>query len=646
MKKSSIVLKLFIITILFFSLILGVFITGQTLFFKSFYLKMKVSRLEKNIEKFSLIYEVENSDSTNITRNINKFSDQNNAQIAIVDENGNAKYTPAYEFVMETSDKNKVKIPLNNIAYLEEFQNLKLTVGSEIEVDGLFNDDSNQLMLLSSIKNGSQKWENSNLQVVALAEAGKTFSMQANDTLTTPEGLNPIASITPVIGASTQMAQGTLSYSKFNSKKIEGKIVDIDIPSQVTQMTNYSKELLWSSIGYWNGLWMLKKVNLEPNKTIKINYTNPSNGMDNIVLVKPIIKDNKLAEFIFVVSSLQPVGEAVDVIRVYYLYAFLITLILIAGMSLIFSRIITRPLIKMNQVAVRMADLDFSQELTVKSNDEFGSMAVSLNRLSKNLDISLSELKVANEQLKLDIEKEKELEIMRKEFVSSVSHELKTPLGIIKGFAEGIKDNIYMNKNDYYMDVILDEINKMDELVLDLLDLAKLESRAYKLNKEDFSIIELLKEVESRLISRINEKKIRLKFKYECSNLIVCADKRRIEQVIVNIFNNAIIHTQYEGFIKIVVKENESLAHICIENSGNHISEEDMKRIWERFYRAEKSRDRKTGGIGLGLSIVKNILEMHESQFGVKNTEDGVDFYFTLNISEEPKEFMLIKYDF
>ncbi|SPF55432.1 Integral membrane sensor signal transduction histidine kinase (fragment) [Candidatus Desulfosporosinus infrequens] len=284
----------------------------------------------------------------------------------------------------------------------------------------------------------------------------------------------------------------------------------------------------------------------------------------------------------------------------------------------------------MNQIAFKMADLDFSEEVTVTSNDELGSMAVSLNRLSKNLRTSLTELKNANEQLQLDIEKEKDREIIRKEFVASVSHELKTPLGIIKGFAEGVKDNIAENKKEHYINVILDEIEKMDELVLDLLDLAKLESNAYKPDMEDFNITDLVNDVETRLINRIYEKKIRLKHEYEGKNFKVCGDLRRIEQVVMNIMNNAIKHTNHEGDIKIGIKEQKNVVYISIENSGSHIREEDLKRIWERFYRAEKSRDRKTGGTGLGLSIVKNILEIHVSRFGAENTEDGVSFYFTL----------------
>jgi signal transduction histidine kinase len=284
----------------------------------------------------------------------------------------------------------------------------------------------------------------------------------------------------------------------------------------------------------------------------------------------------------------------------------------------------------MNRIAAQMANLDFSKECEVKSKDELGTLANSLNKLSKNLGVSLKELKAANEQLHLDIEKERNLEKMRKEFVSSVSHEFKTPLGIIKGFTEGIRDQVAEEKKEYYIEVIMDEIDKMDNLVRDLMDLARLESKTQELNNEEFNIIELIDEVKNRLLQTIDEKNITMVFKYRERITEVCGDRRKIEQVITNILTNAIRHTKFEKYIEIGVEEENSEWMIYIENSGEPISEEDLFKIWERFYRVEKSRRRQTGGTGLGLAIVKTILERHESHFGVKNTNRGVKFYFTL----------------
>lgn len=640
MKKSGIFKKLFIITVLLFSIFLCVFMMVQTFFFKSFYLNAKMWKLEKDTEAFSLMYENEKWESTDIIRNVNSFTDRNNAQIAILDKNGNAKYTPAYEIVMETNDDKKIKIPLSNIAYLEDFQNLKLAIGSKIEIEGYIGENSDQVKILLSIKCGTAKWENLNTPMVTVFSNGKTNIPQVNQSViinpeNTNEKSNNNATVSPSIPVtqkpiSIDISKGIKGINVISLKKIPGKITEIDLPDRISNIADYNNNLLRSSIDYWNGLVALDKTEIQDGKITKIHYLNSRNGMDSIILVKPISKDKQISGFIFAVSSLQPVGEAVDIMKTYYLYAFLAALILITIMALIFSKIIVKPLVKMNQVAVKMANLDFSEEVSIKSNDELGSMAVSLNLLSKNLNTSLSELKNMNEQLMLDIEKEKKLEAMRKEFIASVSHELKTPLGIMKGYAEGIIDNIAENKKEHYINVILDEIDKLDELVLDLLDLAKLESSTCELDPESFNIIDLLNDVEARLANCIYEKGIILKHEYMSKIYMVWGDLRRIEQVVVNIMNNAIRHTDNDGVIEIGAIDQENTVYIYIENSGTHIMEEDLDRIWERFYRAEKSRDRKTGGTGLGLSIASNILKMHGSRFGVKNTDDGVKFYFSL----------------
>jgi len=673
MRKRSITLKLFLVTLLFFSAFLFLFMGGQTLFFKSFYLSTKTSQLEKNMEKFSRVYETENPDSAGVTRSINKFADENNAQLAILDQSGSAKYTPSYEFMLQTADNKKIKIPLSNIAYLEGFQNLKLAMGSEIEVEGFFTKDFQQVLLLNSIKNGGIKWENNNIQLYSEAVSIKsTLVLPSKVTAANSEGKKIETTTKPtskpttmteskpltIVGATRTMkandlaitlskadvSSGMVAMASVENKKITGKIVELEIPSRIEQLTNYNGDLLWSAIDYWNGLRTLKKVEPQNGKLISFHYLNPANGMDNIVLVKPLYKEDSLTELIFAVSSLQPVGEAVEVMKGYYFWAFLIALLLITAMAILYSRMISKPLIKMNQVAVKMAGFDFSEEVPITSADELGSLAGSLNQLSQNLGSSLKELTEANEQLQLDIEKGKALETMRKEFVASVSHELKTPLGIIKGFAEGVKDNIAESKREHYLNVILDEIEKMDILVLDLLDLAKLESYGYKLNTEGFYVADILNNVRERFAKQISEKEIHLKLEYEKEDSLVFGDEGRIEQVITNIMNNAIRHTEQRGEIRIgiVNKEETGLIQegmvrcepenlmVYIENSGSHIESEDLSKIWDKFYRTEKSRNRNTGGTGLGLSISKNILEIHQSKFGVENTETGVRFYFSL----------------
>lgn len=347
----------------------------------------------------------------------------------------------------------------------------------------------------------------------------------------------------------------------------------------------------------------------------------------NVVCFSP---DSNKKEFVFVISSLQPVNEAAIVIKEFYLYFYIGAVLLIVILSFIYSNMISKPLIKINSTASKMAKLDFSQRCDIKSEDEIGNLASSLNFLSENLDNALSSLREANEKLENDIKHERTLEKMRKEFTAAVSHELKTPISLIDGYAEALKDNVVVDEDrDYYLDVIIDESRRMNNLVCDMLDLSQLESGNFKLIKEEFYIDELISQIVRKFSAMISQKNIDLQV-----NLLkgqkVDADWDRIEQVLNNLLTNAIRHVDDNGYIKIEMKKDDQWVLIEVENSGKHIPEEEQKRIWDNFYKIDKSRNRKLGGTGIGLAIVKNILELHGSEYGVNNTEKGVMFYFKL----------------
>lgn len=347
----------------------------------------------------------------------------------------------------------------------------------------------------------------------------------------------------------------------------------------------------------------------------------------NVVCFSP---DSTKKEFIFVISSLQPVNEAAMVIKEFYLYFYIGAVFLIIILSLIYSNMISKPLIKINSTASKMAKLDFSERCDINSEDEIGNLASSLNFLSENLNDALSSLREANMKLENDIKHERTLEKMRKEFTAAVSHELKTPISLIDGYAEALKDNVVIEGDrDYYLEVIIDESRRMNNLVSDMLDLSQLESGNFKLIKEDFNIDELISQIVRKFSAIIAEKNIDLRVSL-LKGKKVNADWDRIEQVLNNLLTNAIRHVDENGFIKIEMKENQHWTSIEVENSGEHIPEEELDRIWDNFYKVDKSRNRKLGGTGIGLAIVKNILKLHQSDYGVMNTERGVMFYFNL----------------
>ncbi len=372
---------------------------------------------------------------------------------------------------------------------------------------------------------------------------------------------------------------------------------------------------------------------LSTKKTIVYTLTHPSLYTDSLVLVSPVVVDGEIQDIVFVLSTLQPVGEATSVTRKYYVYVYIAAVILIAILSLIYSKMISKPLISLNSTASKISELDFSAKCQVASNDEIGNLGKTLNFLSEKLGVTLNELKTANEKLKDDIEKEKQLEKMRKEFIASVSHELKTPISLIEGYAEGLKDGI--PKGDdiaYYLNVIIDESKNMNSLVCDMLDLSQLESGNFKLTISEFNIVEFINYIYKKHSNSINDKHLKLNMCKTLESIVVCGDRYRIEEVMNNLISNAIRHTPINKSIVITLRLLENTVLVEIENEGSFIEDNDLDRIWDKFYKVDKSGNKHLSGTGLGLSIVKNILLLHNSNFGVLNTTKGVRFYFTLNI--------------
>ncbi|MCR3761632.1 HAMP domain-containing sensor histidine kinase [Clostridium felsineum] len=349
-------------------------------------------------------------------------------------------------------------------------------------------------------------------------------------------------------------------------------------------------------------------------------------NVKNIVCVVPGANN----DIIFAISSFQSITEASSVMREFFSYIFFSAVVVVIILAFIYSKMITNPLKRINKTASKMAELDFSEKCSVTSEDEIGYLGRSLNFLAENLNKSMNSLKEANRQLKKDIEKEKELEKMRKEFVAGVSHELKTPIGIIEGYAEGLKDNVVgtQEEKDYYIDVIIDEAARMGNLVSDMLDLSQLESGNFKLTIGEFDIGEMVFKCCKKYYAILDEKKIEINI--NIVNGVVSGDQYRLEQVFTNLLNNALKYAKAKIYVNMV--KDKSKITVEVINDGEYIEDSEIDKIWDKFYKTDKSRNRKVGGTGLGLSIVKNIIELHNGSYGVLNIKDGVKFYFTLNL--------------
>lgn len=311
---------------------------------------------------------------------------------------------------------------------------------------------------------------------------------------------------------------------------------------------------------------------------------------------------------------------------------------ILAGGLLIwlFSRRITQPVMELARLSQDMANLNFETRYTRGGKDEIGVLGENFNRMSAQLEKTISELKSANNRLQKDIEQKEKMENMRNEFLGNVSHELKTPIALIQGYAEGLKEGINEDSEsrEFYCDVIMDEAAKMNAMVKNLLTLNQLEFGERDVCFERFDIVRLVRGVLSSCEILIQQAGATVDFIAD-EKLYVWADEFKTEQVVRNYLTNAIHHVQNERRIEVRIVSDGDVARVWVFNSGSPIQEEDLSKIWDKFYKVDKAHTREYGGNGIGLSIAKAIMESFHQKYGVKNYENGVAFWFELDAKAE-----------
>jgi signal transduction histidine kinase len=369
-------------------------------------------------------------------------------------------------------------------------------------------------------------------------------------------------------------------------------------------------------------------------------FDNKSSGLKKIGVVSPLSLNGKNDSLIFCVASIQPIKEASEVMSEFFIYLFWGLITISIMLALIYSNLISKPLVNLTRVANKMSNMDFSALCETNREDEIGSLARSLNFLSKNLHSALIDLKEKNKKLEDDIEKERQLDNMRKEFTANVSHELKTPIGIIEGYAEGLKDGIVSGEDAHmYLETIIDEAKKMSVLVSNMLELSRLESGTTKPNPEAFNINRLITKVLKKHTPDFEENKFKVNFNSSTPYSYVYADPFQMEQVLTNLITNAIKYTPPRNNINVNIEEGLDKFKISVQNLGVNIPEEEIGKLFDKFYRLDKSRERtQKNSTGIGLSIVKNILKLHNSEFDFRNIDGGVEFYFYLEKIVVPEE--------
>ncbi|MFC5651250.1 ATP-binding protein [Paenibacillus solisilvae] len=554
------------------------------MYFERFYRASKINALERNMDQFVNQFN-QTANERQSSRLLGAFMNDNDASTSILNHRFERRSLNPYFVELQANGKTiEIRISSDGTTIDEIPQGIR--IGDMLVVDGIFMDQEDTIM-----------------QPVVIQKKN------------------------------TDLEKGLI--------RVKGKITDLMLPERRSYNPLYQDALIDDALQDWMPKAEQDQSRLRNGLSVQLEWSDKWSGVHYDVIIRSLSEGNAGDRYLFVMTSLQPVGEAVGILKQYFVYMAPIIFVLVIVLSMIYSRIVSRPLIKLSRSATRLAKLDFTVQPEIHSKDEFGELSRNMVTLSRNLDTTLKELTRANWKLQEDVEEKRRSEQLRKELIANISHELKTPLGIVKGFAEGLQDGVAGDKRDRYLALIVNETDRMNALIMDMLELSKYEVKAIQLQTRSISITDLVQKAADSFSQQLESKYLQNRInKGEVEELFVKADPRRIEQVVLNLLSNAIRHAVEYSVIAITVQRTSNgKVAIVIENAGAPIAKGELSRIWDHFYRAERSRDRKSGGTGLGLAIVKHILELHESEYGVVNTNQGVAFSFTLNESRgKPNE--------
>lgn len=332
-------------------------------------------------------------------------------------------------------------------------------------------------------------------------------------------------------------------------------------------------------------------------------------------------------------SPLESMRESAAISNRFLIYIGSVLILAAGALVWYFSKKLTDPIRELANLSDKMANLDFEAKYTSGGKNEIGELGANFNRMSSRLESTISELKKANNSLLKDIEQKEKMEEMRNEFLGNVSHELKTPIALIQGYAEGLKDGVNddAESRDFYCDVIMDEAMKMNQMVKNLLTLNQLEFGDEDISFERFDLVALIRGVLQSMEILAQQDELKIIFRQE-SPVYVWADEFKTEQVVRNYVSNAFHHASGDKVIEVKIQKEGKKARTSVFNTGTPIPEEDLKHIWEKFYKVDKAHTREYGGNGIGLSIVKAIMESFHQEYGVKNYDNGVEFWFELDV--------------
>lgn len=576
MRKRGITVKLFAVTALFFLVFYAMIMIFQFIFFERFYQYHKTKEAAEHLHLLAEDYENHSWNETELTKQTLSYMKKTKSPLTIVDAEGFQLVQDPFNIMLEIEDGKVVEVSLSLLVtnYGQQIRALNIKKGDTLTVKG---------------------------------EADA----------------NVPSVIYPSVITKEESSVGDDLYE--DEATIEGKVESISLPKAGT--IDRGLGILYDALLEWFPLKDEQLDKLTKGESLQLDWVEPWSGKHNLVLIEPVKKDGEV-QFMFSVSSLQEIRDTNEALQLFYVYIGIAGFILILLLSFFYSHLVSRPLIKLNEMAKKMVQLDFSSTMPIKQKDELGSLSNNMLIMAQNLDVALNDLKQANEKLKQDVKKRVQMEKQQREFFEHASHELKTPLSIVKSFAEGLLDGVSPDKKDHYVEVIIEESDKMETLIKDMLDLAKLGNGAIKLRKTSFLLSEMIENLANKLFCIAKDKRVEIEIMPKKERHIL-ADYEWLERVMQNLLINAVRHSEPDSVIAIRIELDEESDDMVftIENKGTQIPEEQLGKIWRRFYRTESSRSRMTGGTGLGLAIVQQILDMHGFQYGVENMPEGVRFY-------------------
>lgn len=334
-------------------------------------------------------------------------------------------------------------------------------------------------------------------------------------------------------------------------------------------------------------------------------------------------------------SAMEGIRESVSISNHFLTYVGVCAILVSVLLAIWLSNRVTKPILKLAEISERMKHLDFEAKYTGEDKTEIAILGNNINELSEALEETISELKTANNELLKDIERKDKVDERRREFLSNVSHELKTPLALIQGYAEGLKEGINddAESREFYCDVIMDEAAKMNAMVKNLLALNQLEAGNEIVSMERFDVTTLVKNqiAASDILLRQNGISVRME---DYGPIYGWGDEFRVEEVFRNYLTNAINYARNEKIIDVKMIKTEDRVRISVFNTGSPIPQESLSHLWEKFYKVDKARTREYGGSGIGLSIVKAVMESMNQKYGVINYDNGVEFWFELDLAQ------------